>query len=269
MDSTRDAEPPIELSIVVPVLNEAESVEPLVTQIEAAMMKAGLSVELIAVDDGSDDATLARLQAQSRQRNWIRVLHQPTPMGQSAAIHRGIQAARAPFVATLDADLQNDPADLPTLFQIVSSGRADMAQGMRIRRRDSLLRKVSSWVGRTARGVILGDTISDTGCSTRVMRTELAAQFPLQFAGMHRFLPIYARMLGAQVVEVPVQHHPRRAGVTKYGILNRAMVGLCDCFAVRWMRKRLRCMDSGTACAGPNRQSSVCDHVPSSSETQP
>ncbi|MDP6057304.1 MAG: glycosyltransferase family 2 protein, partial [Pirellulaceae bacterium] len=200
--------------------------------------------------------------------NWVRVLHQPKRMGQSAAMHRGIQAARAPFIATLDADLQNDPGDLPNLFQIVSSGRADMAQGRRVRRQDSIVRKVSSWVGRTTRAIILGDTISDTGCSTRVVRTELAAQFPLQFAGMHRFLPIYARMLGADVVEVPVQHHPRQAGVTKYGILNRAMAGLCDCFAVRWMRKRLRCADSQTTCAGPNGRSMACNHASSSREAQ-
>lgn len=266
MYPTSTGEPPIELSIVVPALNEAESIEPLVLQIEVAMTKAGLSFELIVIDDGSEDATLETLHSQSRQRNWIRVFHQPTRMGQSAAMHRGIQAARAPFVATLDADLQNDPSDLPALFQIVNSGSADMAQGKRIRRKDSLLRKISSWVGRTTRAVILSDTIADTGCSTRVVRTDLATQFPLQFAGMHRFLPVYAKMLGARVIEMPVKHHPRRAGMTKYGIFNRAIAGLCDCFAVRWMRKRLCHLDDQMACADVKTPSSSCDNVSTSSE---
>ena len=237
-------DPPLpELSIVVPALDEQDNVGPLVARIEAEMAKAGVRAELIVVDDGSRDATLARLKELAASRPWLRVLHRPQPKGQSSALYAGIHAARAPFIATLDADLQNDPADLPAMLKTVRDGAADMAQGRRARRRDNLVRKVSSWVGRTARRLILGDTIRDTGCSTRVLRADIARQLPLQFAGLHRFMPVYVRLLGATVVEVPVHHQPRAAGVTKYGIMNRAIVGLFDCFAVRWMRRRLRSTD--------------------------
>jgi glycosyltransferase involved in cell wall biosynthesis len=229
-----------ELSIVVPALDEEANVGPLVERVAAEMTKAIVNAELIVVDDGSRDQTLARLQELAATRPWLRVLHRAQPRGQSAAIWAGIHAARAPFIATLDADLQNDPADLPAMLQTVRSGEADMAQGLRAKRRDNVVRKASSWVGRTARRLILGDNIRDTGCSTRVVRADIARQLPLQFAGLHRFMPVYARILGAKVVEMPVRHQPRTAGVTKYGIMNRAIVGLIDCFAVRWMRRRLR-----------------------------
>ena len=229
-----------ELSVVVPVLDEAENVEALVAEVEAAMTSAQVVAELIVVDDGSRDETLPRLLHCRTACAWLRVLHRSVPEGQSSAMHAGIAAARAPYTATLDGDLQNDPADLPRLLEIVRSGEADMAQGHRSRRRDTLVRKASSWVGRSARRLLLGDRITDTGCSTRVMKTQLARQFPLQYQGMHRFLPIYARMLGVRVVEVPVSHRRRHAGATKYGIGNRALAGLIDCFAVRWMGRRLR-----------------------------
>ncbi len=242
--SESDASRPVpDLSIVVPMLDEADNVDALVDTVAAAMSAAGIAAELICVDDGSTDATRQRLQAAAGRHAWVRVLHRDAPQGQSSAMHAGIAAARAPFTATLDGDLQNDPADLPRLLEIVRSGRADMVQGHRARRRDSVVRKVSSWVGRSARRLLLNDRIIDTGCSTRVVRTALARQFPLQYKGMHRFLPVYTRLLGGTVVEEPVEHHPRQAGVTKYGIGNRALVGLIDCFAVRWMGRRLRAVD--------------------------
>jgi hypothetical protein len=114
-----------------------------------------------------------------------------------------------------------------------------MVQGMRLRRQDHGWRKFSSWVGRTFRKLLLGDSIRDTGCSTRVLRTDLAKLYPLQFRGMQRFLPVYARILGASVVEEPVNHRPRVSGSTKYGLFNRAIPGFFDCLAVRWMRKRV------------------------------
>jgi hypothetical protein len=126
------------------------------------------------------------------------------------------------------------------MLAVVRRGEADMAQGCRARRRDSAVRLFSSWVGRTARGLILGDKIRDTGCTTRVVRAEVARRLPLEFKGMHRFMPMYARILGAKVVELPVNHRPRAAGVAKYGMGNRAFVGLVDCFAVRWMSRRYR-----------------------------
>ncbi|HEX7008473.1 MAG TPA: glycosyltransferase, partial [Phycisphaeraceae bacterium] len=150
---------------------------------------------------------------------------------------------RGLFIATLDADLQNDPADLPAMLELVRSGQADMVQGDRSRnRQDNVVRRVGSVVGRRFRRWLLGDPIRDTGCSARVVRAHIAKQFPLQFKGMHRFMPVYARMLGAQVVEMPVNHRPRAAGQTKYGlgVLNRGIAGFIDCLALRWMMKRYR-----------------------------
>ncbi len=234
-------------------MNEQENVDALLLEVEAAMTRAGLSAELIVVDDGSSDETLARLNEHLIHRPWLRVLHWATPRGQSAALGAGIEAARAPFIATLDADLQNDPADMSELLQRVRRGEADMAQGVRRNRNDNLLRRLSSRIGRAARLLILGDTITDTGCSTRVVRAELARRLPLQFAGMHRFLPAYARMLGATVVEVDVRHHIRRAGATKYSVRNRAITGLVDCFILRWMRHRIRSLDFETSTDNADR----------------
>lgn len=229
-----------ELSIVVPAFNEEENVAPLVAEVKTTVIDRGIDAELIVVDDGSRDQTLARLRALTQQYAFLRVLHREKSAGQSAAMWAGIQAARGSFVATLDADLQNDPADLPPMLETLRQGQADMVQGLRARRKDTLVRKVSSWVGRTTRKLILGDDIRDTGCTTRVLRREIARQFPLQFKGMHRFMPVYARMVGARIVEQPVNHRPRVAGVAKYGVLNRGLAGLIDCFAMRWMLKRYR-----------------------------
>ena len=233
--------PSPELSVVVPALNEQENVGPLVAQVRQAVVDAGIDAELIVVDDGSTDGTLAELISLADEHAWLRPLHRDSSTGQSAAMHAGIQAARGRFVAMLDADLQNDPADLPRMLEPVRAGVADMVQGDRsTSRRDTVVRRVSSWVGRTTRRLLLGDTIRDTGCTARVVRASIARQFPLQFKGMHRFLPAYARMLGVRVVEMPVNHRPRVAGKAKYGILNRGPSGLVDCLAMRWMLRRHR-----------------------------
>ena len=231
------------LSVVIPALNEQDNVGPLVEQVGKAMQDAGIGFELIVVDDGSTDQTLDRLRALQADHPWLRVLHRSEPRGQSAAMHAGIQAARGDCIATLDADLQNDPADLPAMLARIDAGEADMVQGDRSRNRnDHAIRKIGSLVGRKARLWVLGDPARDTGCSARVVRSEYARQFPLQFKGMHRFMPAYARMLGARIVEVPVNHNARHSGTTKYGmgLLSRGPAGLMDLFAVRWMTKRYR-----------------------------
>ena len=233
-------EPATELSIVVPMYNEEGNVDPLVKKVEAEARRSSVQAELILVDDGSTDGSLRAAEGLRAGRPWLRVLHHPRSMGQSAAMGAGIAAAKGEFVATLDADLQNDPADLPRLLTMLRENGADMAQGCRARREDSAVRKFSSWVGRTTRRQLLGDTVRDTGCSTRVVRATVAKRFPLQYKGLHRFLPVYAKMLGATVIETPVAHHPRRWGRSKYGVGNRALSGLRDCLAVRWMRNRLR-----------------------------
>ncbi len=235
--------PPPELSIVVPALDEQDNVGQLVEEVERGVRGAGVDAELIVIDDGSTDGTRQRLAELAADRPWLRVLHRDRPRGQSAAMYAGIHAARGLHIATLDADLQNDPAELPDMLATLHRTGADMVQGDRSAcRRDNVVRKVGSVVGRKARRWALGDPARDTGCSARVMKAPLARQLPLQFKGMHRFFPAYARALGAKVVEVPVVHRPRTAGQTKYGlgVFHRGIAGLFDLLAVRWMSNRLR-----------------------------
>lgn len=243
ISSQSSLSPPLspELSVVVPALNEEDNVKPLVEQVDQAVRGAGIDAELIVVDDGSTDATLERLRELALTRPWLRVLHRPSPRGQSAAMFAGIQAAHGRYIATLDADLQNDPADLPAMVAMIRRGEADMVQGDRSRnRRDGTHRRVASWVGRAFRRALVQDPIRDTGCSARVLDAKFAKQMPLQFKGMHRFFPAYARMCGARIVEMPVNHRPRTAGKTKYGfgLVNRGVAGLFDGLAVRWMISR-------------------------------
>ncbi|MEM1422387.1 MAG: glycosyltransferase family 2 protein [Planctomycetota bacterium] len=247
---TADAPPTTpELSVVAPAHNEEGNVGPLVREIRDALAGAGVAFETVIVDDGSTDATRARLKELRGEHPELRVVCMTnTPPGsgngQSAAFHAGFRACRSPLIATLDADLQNDPADLPMMLEKLRAGGADMVQGDRSHvRADNWMRKQTSKVGRVFRKAILGDTIRDTGCSLRIMRAEIALRLPLEFKGMHRFIPVTARHLGYTVVETPVNHRERHAGETKYGsmgITKRAIPGLVDCFAVRYMRTRRR-----------------------------
>ena len=238
--------PDIRLSVVAPAHDEQDNVQPLIEQITAALDECAVESEIIIVDDGSTDDTGRRLRDLLQQYNRLRVLRMletppGTGNGQSAAFHAGFRAARGQLIAVLDADLQNDPADIPAMLRTLEETGADMIQGDRSHaRRDTLVRRVSSIIGRLFRRILLGDTIRDTGCSLRLMKREVALQLPLQFKGMHRFIPVTARQLGYTVVETPVNHRPRIAGQAKYGIWNRALPGLLDCFAVRWMRNRRR-----------------------------
>ena len=241
MSEPARAAPSPELSIVVPAMNEQDNVGPLVEQVRQAVIDTGIDAEIIVVDDGSTDSTLSELMNLAKRYPWLRPLHRERSMGQSAAMHAGIQAARGQYIAMIDADLQNDPADLPALLEPVRAGQADMVQGDRSAHRcDNIIRRASSWVGRTTRRLLLGDTIRDTGCTARVVKANIAKQYPLQFKGMHRYLPVYARMIGARVIERPVRHRPRVAGTATYGILNRGPSALVDCLAMRWMLRRYR-----------------------------
>jgi len=233
-----------ELSVVVPARDEAANLGPLLVEIEEKLVGPGLAVEVIVVDDGSRDETPALLSELARRYGWLSVVRREASVGQSAAIGAGICLARGAAVATLDADLQNDPADLPGLWEIVRAGRADLAQGIRTPRCDPVARRAAAAAGRLARRALLKDPTRDTGCATRVFTAELGRRFPLHFRGMHRFLPVYARMLGARVVEVPVNHRPRRSGRSKYGAWSRAVSGLADCLAVRWMLRRYKAPDA-------------------------
>lgn len=239
----------VELSVVAPAHNERENIARLVEEVGAAVGPMGVAFEFILVDDGSTDGTGEAAVAMAKERPWLRVVKMmDTPPGkgngQSAAFHAGFRAARGRLIVVLDADLQNDPADIPAMVAMLEREKADFVQGDRSRARaDNWMRKRTSGVGRLFRRLILGDTIRDTGCSLRVMRREIGVRLPLEFKGMHRFIPATARHMGYKVVEMPVNHRARAAGETKYGsagIWQRAIPGLVDCFAVRYMRGRRR-----------------------------
>lgn len=246
------------ISLIAPAHNEEDNVSRLIEEVgragaaaARALGGADLDFEFVLVDDGSTDQTRPRALAMAQGRPWLRIIAMTkTPPGrgggQSAAFHAGFRACRAPIIAVLDADLQNDPSDVPAMLELMRREGADMVQGDRSHnRRDNLVRRVGSIVGRSFRAMILGDRIRDTGCSLRVLKREIAVQLPLEFRGMHRFIPVLSRQLGYKVVEMPVSHRPRVAGETKYGmgVLTRAMPGLIDCFAVRWMSTRRRPVD--------------------------
>ncbi|QDU72437.1 glycosyltransferase family 2 protein [Mucisphaera calidilacus] len=232
-----------ELSIVIPALDEEGNVGPLIDEVASRVRDEGVEAELIIVDDGSSDRTLAVLRERQATTPWLRVLHRDEPRGQSAAMAAGIAAARGAYVATLDADLQNDPGDLPVMLRKAKEENIDLVQGDRsANRQDHAIRRWSSAVGRYARGLLVGDHTRDTGCSARVMRAAYAKQIPLQYRGMHRFIPATVRLLGGTIAEVRVSHRARHSGTTKYGLglLNRGFAGFFDCLAVRWMSNRVR-----------------------------
>lgn len=225
-----------DLSLVIPLFNEEESLDELAAEIRAALEPTGLAWETLFVDDGSTDGSLAVLRRLAAADPAIRILRHRRNAGQSAGLASGFRAARGRLVATLDADLQNDPADLPRLIAELERG-FDVVSGVRVERRDSWTRRVSSRIANAVRNWATDEAISDVGCSLKVYRREFLADLPM-FTGMHRFLPTLVRWNGARVTELPVRHRPRLRGVAKYGIGNRLFRTLADLFAVRWMRRR-------------------------------
>jgi dolichol-phosphate mannosyltransferase len=223
------------LSVVVPFYQERDNIEPLHAELVTALKDVAGGLELLYVDDGSTDGTGEALAAVAARDPRVRVLTLARNTGQSAALGAGFEAARGEIVATLDADLQNDPADLPRLLAALDG--ADVVNGVRAKRRDTWVRRLSSRIGNGFRNWLTHETVTDVGCSLRVMRRSYLARVKV-FRGMHRFLPTLLRMEGARVVELPVNHRPRHAGVSKYGIGNRLFVGIADVLAVRWMQKR-------------------------------
>jgi len=225
----------IYLSVVVPVYDEADNIEPLHREIDAALATWEGRVEFIYVDDGSRDGSGERLMELAKRDQRVRVIRFDGNHGQSAALDAGFRAVEGEFTVTLDADLQNDPADIPRMLEVLD--RADVVNGVRMGRRDSLVRKISSRIANGFRNWITRESVTDVGCSLRVMRSSYLRKVRL-YRGMHRFLPTLLRMEGATVIEVPVSHRIRRHGVSKYGISNRLFVGIVDVFAVRWMQSR-------------------------------
>lgn len=222
-----------EISIVIPAFNEEGNLVELVAEIHSAL--AGRSYEVLFVDDGSTDSTpevLSCLAAENPRVRWRRFA---VNRGQSAALAAGFCRARGAVVVTLDADLQNDPADIPRLLEALEG--VDVVSGVRRVRHDSLLRRFSSRLANRVRNAVIHDSISDVGCSLKAYRAEFLRRVP-PFDGMHRFLPALARMEGARVCEIPVSHRPRLSGESKYGIHNRLWRGLVDLAGVRWLQRR-------------------------------
>jgi glycosyltransferase involved in cell wall biosynthesis len=225
-----------EISVVIPFVDERESLPELV--LELARMMDSLpdrTFEVVLVDDCSTDGGLEVAAGLARADPRLRLLRHARNYGQSAALASGLAAARGAVVVTLDADLQNDPADVPRLLAALES--CDLVSGVRTERRDSWLRRVSSRVANRVRAAVLHDGISDVGCSLKAYRTELLRELPV-FDGMHRFLPALLALRGARIREIPVHHRPRRHGESKYGVHNRLWRGLADLRGVRWLQRR-------------------------------
>lgn len=225
------------LSVVVPVFDEEDSLEPLYRELDAALSDLPGGIEIVLVDDGSGDGSLRVMRELAAKDGRVRPVALDRNHGQSAAFEAGFRAARGEVIATLDADLQNDPRDVPRLLACLDRDEADCVNGVRVDRHDGWVRRISSRIANGFRNRLTGESVSDVGCSLRVFRAEPARRVKM-FRGMHRFLPTLLRLEGARVVEVPVAHRARRYGTSKYGIRNRLFVGLVDVFAVRWMQRR-------------------------------
>jgi dolichol-phosphate mannosyltransferase len=236
MPNTSPNDPRPQLSAVVPAYNEVESLGPLVTELRAALDSTGRTWEMVLVDDGSSDGTAERMRAMALNEPRIRVLRLEQNAGQSAALAAGLAAARGDVVVTMDADLQNDPADIPALLAALE--HADVVSGVRAKRNDTWIRRVSSRVANATRRAVLGDSITDIGCSLKAYRREVLEGLPM-FVGVHRFLPALCGFRGARVVEVPVHHRARTLGTSKYGMGNRLWRGIHDLIGVSWLKKRL------------------------------
>jgi dolichol-phosphate mannosyltransferase len=222
------------LSIVIPVFNEQDSVVPLVARITQAMSGWDGMVEILFVDDGSSDRTLDLLKEAQAKDSRIRIAHFNKNMGQTAAMAAGFRLARGEVIATIDADLQNDPMEIPRLAGMLTDW--DLVCGVRARRQDTVWKRISSLVGNGFRNWVTDDNIIDTGCTLKAYRRECLESLEL-YKGMHRFLPTLIKMRGYRVTQVSVSHHPRLAGKTKYGTWGRLVKGLEDVLAVRWMKK--------------------------------
>ncbi|OQK15923.1 dolichol-phosphate mannosyltransferase [Methyloprofundus sedimenti] len=230
----------MQISVVVPVHNEQENIESLIAEIAAALQPL-YTFEMIFVDDGSSDATLAKLKTAALKYPQLRILHHQVCCGQSRAIHTGVSAAQYSWIATLDGDGQNDPADICKLAeeqqQHENSESLWMLAGFRHKRNDNGWRKFSSRFANSIRQKILQDNTPDTGCGLKLFLRDKFLQLPY-FDHIHRFLPAMILATGGQVISVKVNHRPRNHGQSKYGTLDRLMAGIIDLLGVVWLKKR-------------------------------
>lgn len=231
------------ISVVIPVCNEEDNVVPLAREIEAAL-RGRRPFEILFVDDGSTDGTAAAVRAAREEIPEVRLLRHSRRSGQSAAVASGVRRARGDWIATLDGDGQNDPADFPSMLDAIPAARAAgedvrLVMGNRVTRRDTWLRRLSSRVANGVRGWLLDDGTPDTGCGIKLMHRDTFLELPF-FDHMHRFLPALYQRQGARVVSVPVNHRPRTRGSSKYGLHNRLWVGIVDLYGVMWLKSRYK-----------------------------
>jgi dolichol-phosphate mannosyltransferase len=218
------------VSVIVPLFNEQENVPSLQSELRVAL--AGLDHEIIFVDDGSVDRTVEQIETAPN----VRVIRFERNTGQSAAIYAGLQGAHGAIAVLIDGDLQNDPADIPRLLAEIARG-ADLVCGYRVKRRDTALKRLTSRIANAVRSRFTKDGVRDTGCTLKAMRLECASAL-VSFKGMHRFIPALIKGAGYRLVEIPVNHRPRRFGQSKYSLGNRALRATIDMFGVRWLLAR-------------------------------
>jgi len=224
------------LSVIIPVYNEEENVTPLTTELMEVLNKLKKSFEVIFVDDGSTDRSLTILKELQIKFRDIRIIKFRRNCGQTAGFDAGIRAARGEVIVTMDADLQNDPHDIPKLLEKI--GDYDAVCGWRQKRNDNFIRRISSRIANGVRNKLSGESIRDVGCSLKAFRSVYAKKMKL-FTGMHRFFPTLIKMEGGRVTEVPVNHRQRKYGTPKYNIRNRIIRSFVDLLAVCWMKKRI------------------------------
>lgn len=222
------------LTVLLPVYNEEENLRPVIEEILEHLNDL-CEYEILCVDDGSTDGSGELLKRLADEEDKLKTIHFQSNAGQSAAFLAGFRYIRTRWVVTMDSDGQNDPADIPKLWQ--QKHEADVIAGYRRNRRDSFSKKIASRIGNGIRNWITGDDIIDTGCSLKLFRREVVQSFPT-FEGMHRFFPTLAKMEGYTVEQVPVNHRPRKRGTTKYTNWGRLKTTFADLWAVRWMQKR-------------------------------
>ena len=232
----------VELSVVVPVRNEQDNILPLLAEIHAALGERR-DFEVVYVDDGSTDGTGAALRTAMARYPRLRVIEHGRSCGQSAALYTGVCAARGGWIATLDGDGQNDPADLPMLLAARDApGRPSNLQlltGYRRARRDRWIKRISSRIANAVRSRLLGDATPDTGCGLKLIQRTTYLELPF-FDHMHRFLPALVQRNGGATASIDVNHRPRARGVSNYGTLDRLWVGIVDLFGVMWLQRRSR-----------------------------
>jgi glycosyltransferase involved in cell wall biosynthesis len=226
------------LSLVIPAYNEQENIPTLLGCVDAALAGLGRPFEVVIVDDGSVDSTPALLAEGRKKYPWLRVLRMRRNSGQSAAFAAGFAAARGQLIATIDADLQNDPVEIPRLAAMLEEKQVDMVTGWRAHRQDSAFRRWQTRQANRIRNWISKETIHDSASSLKVYRAP-AVKGLYMFNGAHRFFPTLVKMRGFSCLETPVSHSPRYAGSTKYGFSNRAWRGFRDLLGVRWMKDRM------------------------------